>query len=291
VSVLPRDTASRAAVALVLAIALAQGAFTLAPGLDLAVAGWFHDPDRGFWLRDAPALNALRRAAMAAVWIVGLPALALWPTALLRPTRLGARPFAFVVLGLALGPGLLVNGLLKEHWGRARPAEIAEFGGTAAFTPPFRLADQCATNCSFTSGEAASAATLAMLVLVLFWPRATPRGRAALLAAAAPAALAVGLLRMAFGRHYLSDVLFSVLLCALVLALLHKLLGLSRHPGLTLADLRADAAGALGALPRAARALWRPRSDRDTLECERPGERPDRLTVVTNGGYSGRDKG
>jgi hypothetical protein len=89
-----------------------------------------------------------------------------------------------------------------------------------------------------------------VLALVLFWRRAGRRARAAMLAALVPAALAVGGLRMAFGRHFLSDVVFAVLLCALVLALLYRALGMGAFSGATLADLRADAAGALAAARR-----------------------------------------
>ena len=41
-----------------------------------------------------------------------------------------AKPCLVVILTLALGPGLLVNGILKEDWGRPRPADITVFGGS-----------------------------------------------------------------------------------------------------------------------------------------------------------------
>ena len=40
---------------------------------------------------------------------------------------------AFLALVLALGPGLIVNGLLKPNWNRPRPCDITEFGGTVDF--------------------------------------------------------------------------------------------------------------------------------------------------------------
>jgi len=30
---------------------------------------------------------------------------------------------------MIIGPGLLVNTVFKEHWGRARPSQVEEFGG------------------------------------------------------------------------------------------------------------------------------------------------------------------
>lgn len=41
----------------------------------------------------------------------------------------------FFILVLLLGPGLLVNGVLKEHVGRPRPREIINYGGTEPFVP------------------------------------------------------------------------------------------------------------------------------------------------------------
>jgi membrane-associated PAP2 superfamily phosphatase len=246
---------ARVTIWLLLATSLAQAIFATVPALDLWVSGLFYDPARGFWLRDAAAIHRLRSVMMGAVWVVGLPALLLALMAGIGRGRyrLGARPWLFVAGGLVLGPGLLVNGLLKETWGRARPADVAQFGGEAAFTPPFQITDQCLRNCSFTSGEAASAATLAMLGLALAWPGASRQGRWLLVGILVPIALAAGGLRVAMGRHFLSDVVFSVLLCALVLLILHRALGLGRRPAIRLADLGADLRAAVtapAALPR-----------------------------------------
>ena len=63
----------------------------------------------------------------------------------------------FVLLCLTIGPGLVSNLLFKSHWGRARPVQIEQFGGTRLYTPPLLIADQCQSrNCSFVSGEAST---------------------------------------------------------------------------------------------------------------------------------------
>ena len=64
------------------------------------------------------------------------------------------RKIIFLLLTLALGPGLLVNGFLKSHWGRARPSEVSTFGGRQSFSPAYVIAHQCRHNCSFVSGDA-----------------------------------------------------------------------------------------------------------------------------------------
>ena len=47
------------------------------------------------------------------------------------PSRLLAwrRPALFLVLVAALGPGLLINVVFKDHYGRPRPREVQELGG------------------------------------------------------------------------------------------------------------------------------------------------------------------
>ena len=62
----------------------------------------------------------------------------------------------FVLIFLALGPGLVVNVLLKDQLGRARPREVVEFGGSHQFTQ-FWQPGTAGGNSSFPSGHAAIA--------------------------------------------------------------------------------------------------------------------------------------
>jgi len=117
----------------------------------------------------------------------------------------------FLILSLALGPGLLVNGVLKEHTGRPRPYFTEDFGGQWAFRPYYDFNGDCPTNCSFASGEASTAAwTLAPALL------APPTLRPYAVAAALLLTLATSLLRMFFGGHYLSDVTLAALFTFLI---------------------------------------------------------------------------
>lgn len=69
---------------------------------------------------------------------------------------------------MALGPGLLVNGLMKPWWGHPRPVAVVEFGGTRNYVPP-PLPAQGERARSFPSGHAAAAA--ASLALLFVWRR------------------------------------------------------------------------------------------------------------------------
>src|SRR5581483_11332039 len=109
----------------------------------------------------------------------------------------GGRQALYVVLVLGLGAGLVVNFVLKDHFGRARPRNIFEFGGAEKFTPAFVLSDQCDTNRSFPSGDAAAAFFPLALALAL------GRRRFLRLTTAAFGVL-VSLARVAAGVHFFS---------------------------------------------------------------------------------------
>lgn len=217
--------------------------FGLAPRLDLRAAALFFRPGAGFWLVNDPWVELPRRAFWIAGDTLALIGLALWLIAWAAgPGRqVPGRLWGFVFLTMALGPGLLVNLVMKPLWGRARPADILAFGGPHRFTPFYLPTDQCGWGCSFVSGEAASAVAVAAILGVLLWPHLARRGRRrALLGLAAFALLAAGL-RVAAGRHFPSDVVFGGLLAGYVAWALYQALDIGAAAGrFTVAALVAD---------------------------------------------------
>ena len=234
-----------AAVALAAGFIAAALVFSLWPGIDLAVSAAFRGPAAaGGWVGLEPLPEAIRigiwRGIVAAT--IGFALLTALALVLGARARVPARLWGFALLAMALGPGLVVNGLLKANWGRARPRSLAEFGGEAAFTPALDPTGPCLDNCSFVSGEAAGAATLA-LVLWLLVGRRLPGTALRALAALGLAGLALGIgaLRVAAGGHFLSDVIFAILLsAALTLALWRAMRVEPLAARLTPANLRAD---------------------------------------------------
>ncbi|MEO1562350.1 MAG: phosphatase PAP2 family protein [Pseudomonadota bacterium] len=140
-----------------------------------------------------------------------------------------ARDWWFVTLLYILGPGLLVNSVFKEFWGRARPRDVVEFSGNLDFTPVFQISDQCDFNCSFTSGEGAGATAMAISVWVLTNGLSDQTLKQRLRYGALILALIGIALRVVFGAHFTSDTLFSiffVVTIALILAHFFKPSGL-----------------------------------------------------------------
>jgi lipid A 4'-phosphatase len=182
--------------------------FMSIPEIDLWFSGLFFLPGEGFFFDNASSKTFLPFIAWTtAIFING--AILLLVVNWLRERRvakrllLDNRKIIFLVLTLALGPGLLVNVFLKSHWGRARPSEVSTFGGRQSFSPAYVIAHQCSHNCSFVSGDAAMGYYLIAFLFV-----ARKRARLVVLAGAL-AGSAIGLIRIAQGAHFLSDVIFA----------------------------------------------------------------------------------
>lgn len=238
---------------------VALAVFSAVPEIDLWVAGMFHD-GAGFPLRSDPALAALRTLYK---WVfiafcagtVLMVLLRLWlPVGWRTPLRV----WLFFGALMVVGPGLIANALFKEHWGRARPDAVTVFGGVHPFTPPFVIAHGCTANCSFVSGEGAAAAALAFALAAAFWPSLP--GRFARVAAGVAMALwllGAGLIRMAPGKHFLSDTLFAFVLMAMTAAALYRAFGIGRvRTGETARAAAHDAARAGALLVQAVRQRW-----------------------------------
>ena len=202
----------RILLALVLALVAVGAVFAIWPDLDLAVTRYVYTHG-GFWERERRRARRPRRAAAgaAAGCSAGSPLLAL---ARLRWRGLRApswRALAFLAASLTLGSGLIVNLGLKDHSHRPRPVHVREFGGDMAFRPWDRFDGGCVKNCGFASGEAASGFWMVAPALLapppLQWPA---------VAAALAFGVATSALRVAFGGHFLSDVLFGGLISLLV---------------------------------------------------------------------------
>jgi membrane-associated PAP2 superfamily phosphatase len=209
-------------IALVLAIS-AGFVFAMMPELDLKLADLFFDHGKhSFTLGFNPWLVQLRDDSMRLVAaLVVAAAVALVVKPLLPRTRLlpSGRAAIFLLASFALGPGLFVNGVLKEYWSRPRPIEVVQFGGDETFVPWWDPRGTCTHNCSFVAGEGSAAFwTLAPAALVpLPW-------RPVAVGAALTFAVTVGALRMAFGGHFMSDVIFAGIFVFFIVWFLHALI-------------------------------------------------------------------
>lgn len=197
------------------ATVLAGVVFLALPSLDLEVARLFYGGD-GTFIGHGPWNDGLRRILSWAPFVllgclVALHAARRFGRAVAwAPTTRG---LVFLVLSAVAAPGIMANVVLKDHSHRPRPIQTQDFGGSLPYRPFGTFDGGCRRNCSFVSGEGSAAVwTVAPALLV---PASVQP-----LALAAAVVLGVGtsLLRMSFGGHYLSDVVFAALFTLLVVA-------------------------------------------------------------------------
>jgi membrane-associated phospholipid phosphatase len=199
--------------------------FGLYPDLDLKITALFFDSSpQERWLGatawEWPIRNGARWVitAIAASAFVAVAAKLLFPR---QPLWLPGRAAVLMIATLALGPGLLTNTILKDHWGRPRPLEVTAFDGEDRldFKAWWDPRGACPKNCSFVAGEPSGAFwTLAPAVLL------PPPWRAVATAAALVFGAGLGALRIAAGGHFFSDVVFAGVFTFLLIWLFHGLL-------------------------------------------------------------------
>mgnify|MGYP000707625277 CR=1 FL=1 len=225
----PTDSQETKTVALIaVAIGVAIGLlFSVFPMLDIAVSGLFHTQDgftlnEGFW-------RVLRTAFLRGytVWYVVIIVAGIAAARMDKPV-LGLDWLRWLYLGLCslIGPLLLTNIILKEHWGRWRPREILELGGAEKFTSVLNPGGTCLDNCSFVSGEVSS-----MVMIFVALAFVTVRCRPVFWVLTVAMGLLSALLRVGQGGHFLSDTIFAGVFMVLVASAVYWAMFLSPYAG------------------------------------------------------------
>jgi len=213
--------------------------FGIYPELDLKLAALFYDPaTKNFPLKFDALAAIVRDGAMWIAWGLAFPAIVALVLKLVRPDRpllIPGRAIIFLLVTLTLSAGVLTNLTFKSYWGRPRPVVVTQFNGDQSFVPWWDPRGACGRNCSFFSGEGATA----------FWTFAPaaltpPAWRPLAYAAATAFGVLTSLLRMAFGGHFFTDVAAAGLVTFLVVWLAYACI--YRWPKTRLSDERIDAA-------------------------------------------------
>jgi lipid A 4'-phosphatase len=227
---------NRTGLIVALAIAVNVGlVFGIFPQLDLMISAPFYAIKRGssdFGLRVDDPVAMARDAGLWVGTLIILPVLGALAIKLLRPKHrllVPGRAIVFLIATLALAPGLFVNVLLKDHWGRPRPIDVTQFGGDQHFVAWWDPRGDCPKNCSFVSGDVSGAFwTLAPAAL------APPQWRALAYGAALALGTAMAALRIVAGAHFLTDAVFAGVFTFLIIWIVHGLI--YRWPRTRLSD-------------------------------------------------------
>ena len=222
-----RETAKVALIALAIGV-LTGIVFTAWPALDLAASRAFFDSHTGFVMTQSLFWRFMREVLLkgATGWYLLVTAGCLLTYRQL-PALLGFdfRKWLYIALCSLTGPLLLVNIILKEHWGRWRPREIIPLGGDELHTTPLDWSGTCFYNCSFVSGEVS--ATVMIFIALAF---VTTAWRPIFYALAIVIGLLSALIRIGQGGHFLSDTLFAGVFMVLVAAGLYWVMFLRTRP-------------------------------------------------------------
>lgn len=192
------------------------------PQIDLAVSRLFYQSGQGFLFaspQNQELFNYFRNTMVFCTYafIIALTImllLGLFFKKLNLP--FSSKECLFLLLCFAVAPTLVVNDVLKNHWGRARPVQIQEFGGNKTFTPAWTISSQCDRNCSFTSGETANVFCYLAVAFVV-------RRKKLVTGAVLTAGLLMAIARIGQGGHFISDTILSGFIDYLLIWLIYNL--------------------------------------------------------------------
>lgn len=126
------------------------------------------------------------------------------------------------ILTMIIGPGIIVNAVLKDHWGRPRPREITHFGGSKEFMHPWQYSKQNGE--SFPSGHTSMGFMFG--IPFLFFRRNNKVVAYTVLVGGVLVGLLMGYARIKAGGHFLSDTIWAggiVWMTAIALSWIFKL--------------------------------------------------------------------
>ena len=192
--------------------------------LDIVAGGLFYRPDQPspWFLENRFPWRFLYDYGTWPALVVGLASTGGLLASVFKPSLIRwRRHLLFLILSLAIGPGLLVNVIFKDHWGRPRPRQIEQFGGHWHHQD---VLDKGVSGRgkAFPCGHS----SMGYYFVVFYFLLRRKRRLAAFmsLACAGLYGSLLGAARMAAGAHFLSDVLWSAVFTAGAAFLLYYLI-------------------------------------------------------------------
>jgi len=179
---------------------------TLGSSFDVYLSGLFYGEDENFVLQSYYPITIFVRQVVLPIIILYLllfPALSLFFPfkKIYFNYNLKKTDVLFLFLISLFNILIVVNVLLKNTWGRARPNDILQLGGKEGFTPWFKISDSCISNCSFVSGDA----SVGFSIIALFFITK----KISYLWLSLFFGLLLGAIRILEGGHFFSDVLIA----------------------------------------------------------------------------------
>lgn len=176
--------------------------------LDLAISNLFYLPERQFDRSETNLWSLLYQHGHIPATVIGIVGLFVFLVGFFsRRLSFYRKISLFLVVFLIVGPGLIVNELLKEHWGRPRPLQVIDFDGKQQFLRVWNKG-VAGEGASFPSGHAAIGFYLCA-PFFFFWADGKRRWALMVLVLGMSYGLLMGIGRIIQGAHFASDVLWS----------------------------------------------------------------------------------
>ena len=175
--------------------------------LDIRLKQYFYSPEKGWILQYKPVWDFIYRFGIFPGYSLAFCGLIMisvsyWNSKYIRFRKVSL----LLVFTIIVGPGILVNLVLKDHTGRPRPREITEFGGTENY---LCICEKGKTNegKSFPCGHCSMGFYLA--IPYLFYRNRKKVLAFSFLATGLTYGILIGIARMMAGGHFASDVVWA----------------------------------------------------------------------------------
>jgi len=186
------------------------------PWLDLNISKFFYNPNNPLLERFSrgPIFDFLFNYGVIPGWILFIGATILFLLSyVLKRFKNWRSPSLVLILTFIMGAGFFTHLILKDHWGRPRPKQVTEFGGTQNFRPFYspNFYNQPEPSKSFPCGHCSMG--FYFFALALVGKRLNKKWLTDLgFGLALSLGIILGILRIMQGGHFFSDVVFSALL-------------------------------------------------------------------------------
>lgn len=193
--------------------------------LDIALQRPFYFPDKGWPMVKTPFWEFIYKYGIFLGYFLAFGALVVVSLSYWKKALVVWRKAAFFMLFVMIvGPGVLVNGTFKDHWGRPRPREITEFNGVQPFHKVWVKGDTKGK--SFPCGHASMG--FFMSVPFLFLRKRFKKWAWTFFVFGTMYGLLIGYARMIAGGHFASDVLWAAGMVWFTAILGYHLLGIDK---------------------------------------------------------------
>ena len=174
---------------------------------DLEVEKRFYSPDTGWFLGKNTSWIFLYHFGNIPAFLLSIAGLAVFVLSFISGKFLSYRKIGlFLVIFIILGPGLLINTVLKDNWGRPRPADIVNFGGGEQFRHVWEKG-RPEQGKSFPSGHASVGFFLLAPFFIL--RKSSRKWAAFFLSLGIFYGMLMGFGRMVQGGHFLTDIIWA----------------------------------------------------------------------------------